>query len=37
MCNRVVLSPDHPAFSTKETGLAHFSRNLGLADSAGEE
>ena len=30
------LIPDL-AFSTKEMGLAHFARNLGLADSAGEE
>ena len=34
MCNRLVSSP---AFSTKEMGLAHFARNLGHADSAGEE
>ena len=29
----IVSSPD-PAFSSKEMGLAHFARNLGLADLA---
>ena len=32
----LVTFPD-PTFSMKEMGLAHFARNLGLADSAGEE